>query len=119
MDQVAVVVGGLDAATASFVELGMGLEGKAPAEGRWVDRGVGLDDVRVDIAMMWTPDGHGRPEHLLPPRPRGHHRRTGRAAQLKAAEWAAGPKSSGHGSSKIRGTPAARQRAWTIEDIKA
>ena len=40
----------------------MELEGEAPAEGRWVDRVVGLDDVRVDIAMMRTPDGHGRVE---------------------------------------------------------
>ena len=37
----------------------MELEGEAPDEGRWVDRVVGLDGVRVVIAMMWTPDGHG------------------------------------------------------------
>ena len=47
---------------AFFVELGMELEGKAPVEGRWVDRITGLDGVRVDIAMMRTPDGHGRLE---------------------------------------------------------
>ena len=29
----------------------------APVEGRWVDRVVGLNDVRADIAMMRTPDG--------------------------------------------------------------
>ncbi|WP_446213542.1 VOC family protein [Micromonospora sp. IBSANI012] len=40
----------------------MELEGEAPVAGRWVDRVVGLDDVRVDIAMMRTPDGHGRLE---------------------------------------------------------
>lgn len=62
MDHVGVVVDDLEAATAFFVELGMGLEGEAPVEGRWVDRVVGLDDVRVDIAMMRTPDGHGRIE---------------------------------------------------------
>lgn len=142
MDHVDVVVDDLDAATAFFVELGMELEGEAPVEGRWVDRVVGLDDVRVDIAMMRTPDGHGwleltkfhtptaisaEPENapantlayvascspsktlrtslpastptvpsslaswtvrgqlsaLLRPRPGGHHRRTGRAAQLR------------------------------------
>ena len=33
-----------------------------PIEGQWVDRVVGLDGVRVDIAMMRTPDGHGRLE---------------------------------------------------------
>ncbi|MDT5025163.1 MAG: hypothetical protein QOE61_1589, partial [Micromonosporaceae bacterium] len=62
MDHVGVVVDDLEAAIAFFVELGMELEGKAPIEGRWVDRVNGLDGVRVDIAMMRTPDGHGRLE---------------------------------------------------------
>src|SRR5436305_7679621 len=62
MDHVGVVVDDLEAATAFFVELGMELEGEAPVEGRWVDRVVGLDDVRQDVAMMRTPDGHGRLE---------------------------------------------------------
>jgi catechol 2,3-dioxygenase-like lactoylglutathione lyase family enzyme len=62
MDHVSVVVDDLEAATAFFGELGMELEGEAPIEGRWVDRINGLDDVRVDIAMMRTPDGHGRVE---------------------------------------------------------
>ena len=62
MDHVSVVVDDLEAAIAFFVELGLELEGKAPVEGRWVDRVAGLDDVRVDIAMMRTPDGHGRLE---------------------------------------------------------
>jgi catechol 2,3-dioxygenase-like lactoylglutathione lyase family enzyme len=57
MGHVGVVVDDLEAAIAFFVELGMELEGEAPVEGRWVDRIVGLDDVRVDIAMMRTPDG--------------------------------------------------------------
>jgi catechol 2,3-dioxygenase-like lactoylglutathione lyase family enzyme len=40
----------------------MELEGEAPVEGGWVERVVGLDDVRADIAMMRTPDGHSRVE---------------------------------------------------------
>jgi catechol 2,3-dioxygenase-like lactoylglutathione lyase family enzyme len=40
----------------------MELEGETTLEGPWVDRTVGLDDVRADIAMMRTPDGHGRVE---------------------------------------------------------
>jgi hypothetical protein len=60
MDHVGVVVDDLAAATAFFVELGMELEGEAAVEGRWVDRVVGLDGVRVDVAMVRTPDGHGR-----------------------------------------------------------
>ena len=62
MDNVLVVVDDLEAAIAFFVELGMELEGKAPVEGRWVDRVVGLDGVRADIVMMRTADGHGRVE---------------------------------------------------------
>lgn len=62
MDHVGVVVHDLGAATAFFVELGMELEGEAPVGGGWADRVVGLDDVRVDVAMMRTPDGHGRLE---------------------------------------------------------
>ena len=62
MDHVSVVVDDLAAAIAFFVELGLELEGEAAVEGRWVDRVVGLDGVRVDIAMMRTPDGHGRVE---------------------------------------------------------
>ena len=62
MDNVGIVVDDLAAATAFFVELGMELEGSAPVAGRWLDRVVGLDEVRVDIAMMRTPDGHGRLE---------------------------------------------------------
>ena len=62
MDHVSVVLDDLEAAIAFFTELGMELEGRAPVEGRWVDRVAGLDDVRVEIAMMRTPDGHGKVE---------------------------------------------------------
>jgi catechol 2,3-dioxygenase-like lactoylglutathione lyase family enzyme len=62
MDHVSVVVDDLEAALAFFVELGMEPEGEAAIEGPWVDRVNGLDGVRVDIAMMRTPDGHGRLE---------------------------------------------------------
>ena len=62
MDNVGVVVDDLDAAVAFFVELGLELEGEATVEGPSVDRVVGLDDVRADIAMVRTPDGNGRLE---------------------------------------------------------
>jgi catechol 2,3-dioxygenase-like lactoylglutathione lyase family enzyme len=62
MDHVSVVVEDLEAAIAFFVELGMELEGQTTVEGPSVDRVVGLDGVRSDIAMMRTPDGHGRLE---------------------------------------------------------
>jgi catechol 2,3-dioxygenase-like lactoylglutathione lyase family enzyme len=62
MDNVRIVVGDLDAVISFFVELGMELEGKGPIEGRWVERVIGIDDVRQDVAMLRTPDGHGRVE---------------------------------------------------------
>jgi catechol 2,3-dioxygenase-like lactoylglutathione lyase family enzyme len=62
MDHVSIVVDDREAAIAFFLELGLELEGAATVEGRWVDRVSGLDDVRVDIAMMRTPDGHNKLE---------------------------------------------------------
>src|SRR5918994_2118779 len=63
MDHVGVVVEDLEAAISFFVELGMELDGgTTPVEGDWVDRVVGLDDVRVEIAFVRTPDGYGRLE---------------------------------------------------------
>jgi catechol 2,3-dioxygenase-like lactoylglutathione lyase family enzyme len=62
MDNVLIVVEDLEAAKAFFAELGMELEGETQVEGPWADRTVGLEGVRADIAMMRTPDGHGRVE---------------------------------------------------------
>jgi len=62
MEHVGIVVDDLAAATAFFVELGVELEGEGPVEGGWVDRVVGLEGVRVEFAMVETPDGHGRLE---------------------------------------------------------
>lgn len=57
-----VIVDDLEAAKVFFAEPGMELEGQATVEGSWVDRIVGLNGVRADIAMMRTPDGHGQVE---------------------------------------------------------
>jgi catechol 2,3-dioxygenase-like lactoylglutathione lyase family enzyme len=62
MDNVLIVVEDLEAVKAFFAELGMELEGETQVEGPSVDRTVGLEGVRADIAMMRTPDGHGRVE---------------------------------------------------------
>jgi len=62
MDNVLIVVDDLEAVKAFFVELGMELEGQTTMEGPWVDRIVGLENVRSEIAMMRTPDGHDRIE---------------------------------------------------------
>jgi catechol 2,3-dioxygenase-like lactoylglutathione lyase family enzyme len=62
MDNVGIVVDDLQGAIAFFVELGLELEGRATVEGQSVDRLVGLDGVRSDVAMLRTPDGHSRLE---------------------------------------------------------
>ena len=62
MDNVLVVVEDLDAAIAFFVELGMELEGRAELEGEWVDRVIGIDNAKDEIATLRTPDGNSRLE---------------------------------------------------------
>jgi catechol 2,3-dioxygenase-like lactoylglutathione lyase family enzyme len=74
MDHVGIVVDDLAAARAFFVELGLELQGEGSVEGGWVDRIVGLEGVRAELAMMETPDGHGRLELVkfhAPPGPDG------------------------------------------------
>src|SRR6202046_1939147 len=70
MDNVGIVVADLEATIAFFRELGLELEGRATIEGEWAGRVTGLGHQRVQIAMMRTPDGHGRLElsrFLTPP----------------------------------------------------
>jgi catechol 2,3-dioxygenase-like lactoylglutathione lyase family enzyme len=70
MDNVGIVVDDLGATIDFFRELGLELEGRATIEGEWAGRVTGLSDQRVEIAMMRTPDGHGRLElsrFLAPP----------------------------------------------------
>src|SRR3954467_3187578 len=62
MDHVGVVVEDLAAAIAFFVALGLEREGEGAVEGAWVDQLLGLDGVRADMAVVRTPDGHGRVE---------------------------------------------------------
>ena len=70
MDNVGMVVEDLDATIAFFKELGLELEGRAAIEGDWADGVTGLRNMRVEMAMMRTPDGHSRLEisrFLAPP----------------------------------------------------
>jgi catechol 2,3-dioxygenase-like lactoylglutathione lyase family enzyme len=62
MDNIGIVVEDLAAAIEFFRELGLELEGQAVVEGEWAGRVTGLGDQRVEVAMMRTPDGHGRLE---------------------------------------------------------
>jgi catechol 2,3-dioxygenase-like lactoylglutathione lyase family enzyme len=71
MDNVGIVVEDLDAVVAFFVELGLELEGRALVEDEWAGRVVGLEGVRVDVAMVRTPDGHSKLELMSFRHPRG------------------------------------------------
>ena len=62
LDNVGIVVENIDAAIEFFIELGLTLEARMPIEGEWAGRVTGLRGQRVEIAMMRTPDGHGRLE---------------------------------------------------------
>jgi catechol 2,3-dioxygenase-like lactoylglutathione lyase family enzyme len=97
MDHVGIVVDDLAAATAFFVELGLELHGEAPVEGAWVDRVVGLEGVRAEIAMMETPDGHGRLELTK------FHAPSGRGGEEHAPA----------------NTPGIRHVAFAVDDIDA
>lgn len=76
IDNVGIVVEDLDVAIEFFTELGLELEGKAPIEGEWAEGVTGLRGMRVEIAMMRTPDGHNRLElsRFLEPKVVADHR---------------------------------------------
>jgi catechol 2,3-dioxygenase-like lactoylglutathione lyase family enzyme len=97
MEHVGIVVDDLAAATAFFGELGLELQGEWPVEGDWVDRVVGLEGVRVDSAMMETPDGHGRLELVK------FHAPSGRGGDRHAPA----------------NTPGLRHLAFAVDDIDA
>jgi catechol 2,3-dioxygenase-like lactoylglutathione lyase family enzyme len=87
MEHVGIVVDDLAAATAFFVGLGLEPKGEMSVEGAAVDRIVGLEGVRTDVAFVKTPDGHGALElirfHAPPVRPAtGTRRRTRRASAI-------------------------------------
>jgi catechol 2,3-dioxygenase-like lactoylglutathione lyase family enzyme len=62
MEHVGIVVDDLPAAIEFFVELGLEPGGKGQVEGSWVERIIALDEVKVELTMLRTPDGHGEIE---------------------------------------------------------
>lgn len=62
MNNMGIVVEDLDSAIAFFSEIGLTLEGRTTVEGEWAGRVTGLGNQTVEVAMMVTPDGHGRLE---------------------------------------------------------
>ena len=97
MDHVGVVVDDLPAAISFFEDLGLVLDGEAPVEGRWVDRIVGLEGVRADIAMMQAPDGN---------------------TQLELAKYHS-PPSQADARNEPANTPGIRHILFAVDDINA
>jgi catechol 2,3-dioxygenase-like lactoylglutathione lyase family enzyme len=97
MEHVGIVVDDLAAAIGFFVELGLELQGEMPVEGGWVDRIVGLSGVRVDIAMLQTPDGGGR---------------------LELVQFHS-PPAEGDGRHEPANVPGLRHLAFRVDDIEA
>jgi catechol 2,3-dioxygenase-like lactoylglutathione lyase family enzyme len=96
MAHVGIVVDDLAAATSFFVELGLELQGEAIVEGAWVDRVVGLEGIRAEIAMLHTPDGHG---------------------QVELTKFHAPPGPGGEGHAPAN-TPGIRHLAFAVDDIE-
>jgi catechol 2,3-dioxygenase-like lactoylglutathione lyase family enzyme len=76
LDNIGIVVENLEPVIEFFRELGLELEGRSMVEGEWAGRVTGLGDQSVEIAMLRTPDGHGRLElsRFLAPRVVADHR---------------------------------------------
>jgi glyoxylase I family protein len=61
-ENVGIAVRDIEAAIAFFTDLGLTLIGRDTVSGEWTDTAVGLDGNHANIAMLQTPDGHGRLE---------------------------------------------------------
>ncbi|AHC26534.1 MULTISPECIES: VOC family protein [Mycobacteriaceae] len=62
LENVAIAVEDLDASIAFFTDLGLTVIGRDIVRGEWADTAVDLDGNHCKIAMLQTPDGHGRLE---------------------------------------------------------
>lgn len=62
LENVGIAVRDLETTIAFFTDLGLTVLGRDEVSGEWSDTAVGLDGNRAKIAMLQTPDGHGRLE---------------------------------------------------------
>ncbi|GAA1351757.1 VOC family protein [Falsarthrobacter nasiphocae] len=70
LDNVGIAVRDLDEAVDFFTDLGLHVLGRDEVSGPWADTAVGLDGNHAKIALLGTPDGHGRVElfeYIAPP----------------------------------------------------
>ena len=62
LENVGIAVRDLEATIAFFTDLGLTVVGRDTVSGEWADTAVDLDGNHAKIAMLQTPDGHGRLE---------------------------------------------------------
>jgi glyoxylase I family protein len=62
LENVGIAVRDLEATISFFTDLGLTVVGRDTVSGEWTDTAVGLDGNHAKIAMLETPDGHGRLE---------------------------------------------------------
>ncbi|WP_202081186.1 VOC family protein [Caldalkalibacillus salinus] len=57
IDHVGIIVNDLPAMKAFFLDFGLEMMGEGEVEGEWVERIIGLQDVKGEAVMLQTPDG--------------------------------------------------------------
>ena len=62
IDHVGIIVNDLPAAKAFFLDFGLEMLGEGKVQGEWVERIIGLHDVKVAYVMLRTPDGEANIE---------------------------------------------------------
>ena len=62
LENVGIAVRDIEEAIAFFTDLGLVVLGRDTVSGEWADVAVGLDGNHAKIAVLQTPDGHGRIE---------------------------------------------------------
>lgn len=70
LENVGIAVRDLEATISFFTDLGLTVVGRDTVSGEWTETAVGLDGNHANIAMLETPDGHGRLElfeYIHPP----------------------------------------------------
>lgn len=97
MEHVGIVVNDLAAAIEFFVELGLEPRGQGHVEGEWVEHIIALDEVKVEFAMLRSPDGHG---------------------EIELVKFHSPPLQTGHPDAPAN-TPGLRHVAFLVEDIDA
>jgi glyoxylase I family protein len=62
LENVGIAVRNIEATISFFTDLGLTVLGRDTISGEWADTAVGLDGNHAKIAVLQTPDGHGRLE---------------------------------------------------------